>query len=401
MDMLKKHALILLLVLTFTRCDNNDDAPPITPTVLLEANLFKTVAVSDIKSFIASTGLPLPSAQIKYDVDIYKITYETIYKDNTITASGLVALPKTTDPVAMLSFQHGTISAHADAPSEASDSDDILDFYSAMASVGFVGVIPDLIGFGASKNVVHPYYVEGPTATAVMDNIRAARELALTKQNRLSKRLFLAGYSQGGYATLATHKAIEEQNGLEDLTLIASFPSSGGYDVKGMQQYFFNLTNYDQPFYIAFVAVAYKTYYQWDQPLNLMFKEPYASKIPALFDGSKSGSQVNNELTEDISDLLQPEILVEINTDVKYKFLVDAFNENSLTDWTPKTPVYFYHGTSDITVPYQNSVDTYNTLIQNGASTSIVTLTPLPFATHGTGITPYIIELTNKLLAFK
>jgi predicted esterase len=396
----KIFALAAMAAFIFTACDKENDVT-ITPVVLTEATLFDSKDVSEIKSFISSTGLPISVSEIKYPVDIYKITYKTTYKDATITASGLVALPTTNQSVGILSFQHGTIAAHNDAPTAADASDDILGFYAAIASVGFVGVVPDYIGFGSSKNMMHPYYVEEATANAVLDNIRAARELALVNDIKLNKKLFLAGYSQGGYATLAAHKAIETQGPLEGLNLMASFPASGGYDVKGVQEYFFDLDTYGEPFYLAFVAMAYKTHYGWTQSMDILFNEPYASKIPMLFDGSRSGSQINKELTDKVSELVKPSILTGIDQDLQYKFIVDAFNENSLTDFTPKVPIYFYHGTLDVTVPYQNSVDTYDTFIKNGASPSVISFTPLLFANHGTGVTPYIIELTNKLLALR
>lgn len=394
-------AIILSLCIAFAACNDENESNPIVPEVLIDAEPFETKTAAEIKSFVDSKNLPVNDALLKYDVDIYKVTYKTTYKGNSITASGLVALPKTNDAVGMLSFQHGTISAHQDAPTSLSNDDEELYLYATVASVGFVGVVPDYIGFGESKNILHPYYVEKPTADAVLDNVRAARELALVNNITLNKRLFLAGYSQGGYATMAAHKAIEEQNGVEDLDLVASFPAAGGYDVKGVQEYFFSQDTYHEPFYVAYVAAAYKNYYDWEQPLSVMFNEPYASKIPVLFDGTKSGSQINAELTEQMNDLIGEDILENIDSKTEYEFIRDAFIENSLTDWTPKTLMYMYHGTADITVPYQNSVDTYNTFIQNGASSTIVTFTPLHFATHGTGITPYILELTNKLIALK
>ena len=59
-----------------------------------------------------------------------------------------------------------------------------------------------------------------------------------------------------------------------------------------------------------------------------------------------------------------------------------------------------YHGLSDATVPYQNSVDTYNKLLANGTSTGILTLTPLD-GTHSTAIDPYIAAIIEKLLSLK
>jgi pimeloyl-ACP methyl ester carboxylesterase len=391
---------ILFLSSTISSCDSDSPEPEIVPEVLVDADMIASKSKEDIASFVKTTGLPFPASEIKYDVSVYRITYKTTFKDAAIVASALVMLPDTQDDLAMLSFQHGTIAANSEAPSLTSSSASIMNFYGAMATVGFVGVAPDLIGFGASSSILHPYYIEKPTADAITDCLKAARELALVNGRRFNGRLFLAGYSQGGYATMAAHKSIE-QNGLENFDLIASFPSSGGYDVKGVQAYFFKQTTYSEPFYIAYVAQAYKTHLGWTQPLTDLFNEPYASKIPGLFNGQNTSGQINTALTTNISDLIQADILVKIDTDPKYDYINDAFEENSLTDWTPKIKMYMYHGDLDITVPYQNSVDVYNKFIQNGASPQVVTFTTLPYGTHSTGVTPYLIKFIGEVMSLK
>jgi hypothetical protein len=200
---------------------------------------------------------------------------------------------------------------------------------------------------------------------------------------------------------MATHKYIEA-NGLPGFSLTASFPASGGYDVKGMQEYFFEQDTYDQPFYIAYVANAYKNYYGWEnEAFSDFFNEPYAGRIPGLFNGTLTGSQVNAQLTNSIDQLLTADIRANIDADTRYDYITTALEENSLLDWTPTKPVYMYHGNLDFTVPYQNSVDTHAQFIANGASPQIVTFTALPFATHSTGVIPYLNEFITKLIELK
>lgn len=387
-----------LLFGTFA-CDNDPGTFEIVPEVLMSSEVLVTKSRADIAAFIKARSFPVPDSEIKYGVTIYKITYNTTLNGQTVLASGLVTLPDTDEPVGMLSFQHGTIAAHDEAPSETNAAAEIVMFYAAMATPGLIGVVPDLIGFGSSKTILHPYYVEGATADAVMDNLKAARELALTKDLVFNERLMLAGYSQGGYATMATHKAIEAE-GLDNFNLIASFPAAGGYDVKGMQEYFFARNTYHEPFYIAYVAMAYKTTFGWTQPLSDMFNDPYATRIPTLFNGTLSGGDINEELTENIGALINVDLRTNIDTDAKYKYVRDAFVENSLLDWTPKAKVFMYHGDVDITVPFENSVHTFEVL--NGkAQPGVVTFTALPFANHSSGVLPYVVELMNKVIVLK
>lgn len=396
-------ALYSLLILAFviTSCQNDDDGrPSVSYSNLKEANLFLTRTAGELQTFVTASGIDIPTDRLTYDVEIYKVTYDTEYKGQTITASGLVILPVTEERVGMISFQHGTIASHAEAPSASGLQSTSLILYAAMASPGFITVVPDFIGFGASKELLHPYYVKEATASAVVDNLKAAHQLAAEQELSFNTDLFLAGYSQGGYATMATHQWLE-QNELEGFDLKASFPSSGGYDVKGMQEYFFGLDTYDNPFFLAYVALAYQTHYEWTEPLSNFFNEPYAGEIPSLFDGTNNGSEINDQLSYTITELVQADLLENIDTSPEYAYLVDGFNENGLVDWTPTVKTYMFHGTADVTVPYQNSVDTYNQLIANGTPSSVLTLTPLEGFTHYTGVVPYVEAFVPLLLSYQ
>src|SRR5258706_649854 len=394
------QTIAVVVLFQFLAGCKKDNVSPVKPQNEFLVSSEKVVAYTSAELKAAFTGISL-SSQLVDDVVLYKITYKTKYKNQDIAASGLVGLPKTTDAVPMVSFQHGTIASHSEAPTALTTNDVELTLYAGLASLGFIVVARDLIGFGSSSALLHPYYVEEATASAVIDMIKAAKELAADQNVNFNSKLFLAGYSQGGYATMAAHKAIE-QNGLTGFNLVASFPASGGYDVKAMQEYFFGLTTYDEPFYIAYVAMAYKTQYNtWTQPLSDFFNEPYASRIPGLFDGSKNGKQINTALTTSVPDLIGTDLRANINTDARYKYVVDAFNENSLTDWKPTIKMFMYHGDADTTVPYENSVITYQKLIARGASSSILSLTTLPGKDHGTGVLPYIEDFIPKMMQLK
>jgi len=380
-------SLLLLALSLFNACSEKDPEPVFVPEVLESTDRLYSRTASEAANFIR---LAAPAGaladDITLDITLYSITYKTQYLGQEITASGLVAIPDTQNPLPILSFQNGTNTEEEAAPTNDTSTFGILG---GVAGTGFIFCIPDYIGFGSSSELLHPYYHYESTARAVVDMVRAARELAITEGYNVSGDVLLAGYSEGGYATMAAHKYMED-NPDEDLTLVASAPSSGGYDVKGMQNYFFSLEEYDQPYYLAFVALSYQSVYGWTDAITDFFQEPYASAIPGLFDGSLSGGQINAQLTSTISHLIHPDLLANIDTSPDYTYIVDAFEDNSLDDWVPTTRMFLYHGTADITVPYQNSIDTYNRMIGMGTSTSILTFTPLEGANHGTGFFPYL-----------
>ena len=392
-----RFLLPFFLAVILGGCHKNEEVKP-TPAVLVNFTKTAQYSVGELRSFLDLSGFNVPTSSLQYNVSLYAVTYNTTLKGQKIVGSGLVALPNTSNAVGMISFQHGTIAAHAEAPSVQSTTSLDVILYSALASPGLIAVVPDYLGFGSSVSVLHPYYVRDPTSTAVLDLLKASKELAILKAVNFNEKLFLAGYSEGGYATMATHRAIEE-DGLDGFNLVASFPASGGYDVKGMQEYFFGLTTYEDPFYLAFVATAYQNYYEWAEPLSHFFQQPYATIIPGLFDGSKNGGQIDALLTDSVAHLVNTDLLQNIDSDSQYQYIVTAFTENSLLDWKPTIKMFMYHGDADTTVPYQNSVDTYNQLIANGASVDIVTLTLFPGKTHATGVNPYIEDIIPKILS--
>ena len=398
-----KWLYTLIIAVLIVSCSEKEDDPKPQPEEnnLVEATGTGSWGAAQLKLFVQLSGRDLNTDLLAYDVDIYRVTYKTTYQEEEINASGLILLPKTTgNALPMISFQRGTIVELADAPSlQAKESQQVIS-YSALASMGFITVVPDMIGFGESNEIFHPYYVEEPTSTAVIDMLYAARALADEKNLDFDGRLFLAGYSQGGYATMAAHKGLEAQD-QDDFEIIASFPGAGGYDVSAMQDYLLELDTYPNPYYLAYVGLSYRSFYAEDDLLSSFFNEPYASRIPSLFDGLKSPDEIDAQLTEDIQALVREDILLGYNTDPLYEYMRVKFQENSLTDWIPEAPMFMYHGDADVTVPISNSQTTYNKLINNGASPSNLQLITLKGRDHSSGIEPYIEDLVNKLQALK
>lgn len=388
------RVLVIFSLTVLSACSTNEVKPSYIS--LVKATKVTSFSAFNLGFMLDVSGLDIPSNAMQYDADVYKVTYRTVYEGTEIIASGIVALPRTRNPVSMISFHHGTIVQNEDAPSQSTG--EALALFAALASAGFIAVVPDYIGFGSSADILHPYYVEEYMASASIDMLKAAKELASNKELEFNEELFLTGYSEGGYATMAVHKSIEE-NGLDGFNLIASFPAAGGYDVKGMQEYVFSLNTYNEPSFLAYVSLAYQLHYQWTQPLTDVFNEPYASLIPGLFDGTFSLEEINFNLTADIPELLNNEFLEGIDVNPQYLYFVNALEENSLTDWAPTKKMFLYHGDADTTVPIENSVTTYTQFIYNGASSNTVEFIALPGATHSSGVLPYIEDLVPRLLS--
>ena len=356
-----------------------------------------TVSKDNVQEIVKTSEFTNLMEYLQYDITVYTITYNTIYQGKNVIASGLVAFPETEKGMPMLNFNHGTTSLPADAPTV-----DLLQysFFSNAASAGYILVIPDYLGFGSSEDIVHPYYRSDITGQTVVDMLIATKELAKIEGYNYNGDGFLSGYSEGGFATMAAHHNIEKNN-YSNLNIVASAPAAGGYDITGMLNYLLSLETYHVPYYIAYVAIGYKTSYDWDISLNTIFNEPYASKIPEYYNGKFSGSQINEVLNDTISILFKEKFIDETFSNDVFSIFVDALEENSLDSWTPKNKMIMYHGSSDITVPYQNSVGTYNSILSRLSDKSIVEFITLDGKDHSSGSLPYILDIFDKFNSLK
>ncbi len=350
-----------------------------------------------IKDLFNAGGASAFTSLVEHEIIVYKFYYKTTYNGEDINASGLISIPVTEEPVPVVSIQHGTIVNHDDAPSIDWPSYQTLTYFS---SGGYIMVIPDYIGFGSSEDILHPYYISKAYEAAIIDMIRAAEEFFYLEGGNFNGEVFLAGYSEGGYATMAAHKAFED-NPIEGFELKASAPAAGGYALTAFRNYFFTRDNYDQPFFMAYVGAAYQEEYFQNTDLSVYFQEPYASEIPGLVSGALSGSQVNSSLTTKVSDLLQPGFMANADTDPLYSGMKDALELNDLSNWLPTIPMYLYHGDADVTVPFSNSITTYQNMVNLGAGANIVSLTTLDGEDHLSGGPAYFFEVVQLINSLK
>ena len=317
-------------------------------------------------------GMDAPTST--YSISMYSITYEIQTSDGTTdTLSGAVAFPH--DPTRafpIASYQHGTTILDNNVPSITGLSADNLEItLIAMiaGSNGFITGFPDYIGLGISDGY-HPYIIADPYTLAVMNLIRAIKHLAFEidpiESFQWNNQLYLFGYSEGGYATMAAQKGIEESL-LDELPITASFPMAGPYDLSGtMVDYFLSIPSYPQPYYVPNVLFNHLDYYGSLDDLDQYFLPVWADTLPILFDGTYAGWEINDLMPENPLDILLPEVLDEFIANEEHFFRL-TLAENTLLDWVPITPTYLIHGMGDDIVPYANAEVAYIDFISGGA----------------------------------
>lgn len=379
-----KRCIIPLYFLIFTFGCNQET--PVLPEeenqYLTKTEFINTISSNSLKLFAKLAGFEEFSDLIIYDVDIYTIEYKTSLNGKHIAASGVIALPSGgNNDFPFVVANHGSISKHTEAPSENPNSSELV----LMASTGYITIIPDYIGFGASKQYLHPYYIKEFTSSCVRDMILAAKEFSIDKKTPSNEKIFVFGYSEGGYVSMSTTESFENEGSI-DLTATAA--GAGGYNLERVMDVILEKDTYNSPSYLAYIIYSYHTYYDWNVPLDSMFNEPYASNIPVLFDGSKSLGEINNNLSFSLNTLFNPRFLDNLRNKSD-TLLLPGLRINSTYDWVPETPIQLYHGTGDAIVPFLDSEETYNNFIAEGVTNT--EFYPIPDEGHSTSL-PFMIS---------
>ncbi len=322
-----------------------------------------------------------------HGVEAYKIIYTTINADGKkVNASGLVTIPKDKNyPLDIVSDQHGTKFGNFDVPS----THDPLGSVGTLvtATKGYVVSMPDYVGYGKSLKYFHPYLIKRALSANVIDMLLAVRKFLKQKGIKESGRLFLSGYSEGGYVTMAALEEIEKHY-KDVLPVTAAAPMAGSYDMKTTADMVLAAKDYKYPNLPAFVLYSYNYYYKWNK-LNEIFKPPYDKELDRFFKEKAKGNMLHIDLPSNRDKLYQDKFIKDY-FEKKEKWLEDALIENSLLDWKPTMKMRLYHCKGDDVVPVINSINAYNSFVKNGSDS--VELVTKEGGSHGECSIPFYID---------
>jgi hypothetical protein len=177
--------------------------------------------------------------------------------------------------------------------------------------------------------------------------------------------LFLTGYSQGGHATLATQKLIQDKYAGQ-FHVTASSPMSGAYDMAGAQSKVM-FQPYSHPFYLPYLLRSYNEVYNTPgSDVNVVYRHPYDTLVPKLFDGKHNIGAINRQLPPIPGDMVLDSFAQAYKTNPDFPLRVEL-RENSLCDWKPEAPVQFCYCDSDEQVTPENALVAYSTMRSKGA----------------------------------
>ncbi|MCJ7553165.1 MAG: lipase family protein [Ignavibacteriaceae bacterium] len=373
--------IVCFILISFQACSKEENNDPVSPTIheqgeIVQSNSIGTMTADDIQQILANVNMTIPFT-LNYSVETISINYYTIDgSGNQTIASGALIIPQSGSSLPLVSLQHGTQTKNnlVASVSPVNSTEGIVGLI--MASMGYMVVVPDYLGFGVS-NVMHPYTHAESLIPGVIDLMRACRIYSSRHQITLDGRVFLTGYSEGGYATLVTQRKIELEYS-QEFNLTAVAPMAGPYDLNGMMQTLFQTGQYNYTAYIAYILTAYNNIYGWDR-LNDFFNAPYSLTVQNLFDGSKTFSEIVSQLPATFSALMDSNFVYNVKTGNESAFIA-AIQENTLLDWKPQAPINFFHGDADDISPYQNALTAIEKLTANGGTN--IQLTTIPGGTH-------------------
>lgn len=269
------------------------DRPELVTTITIP------VLLRELGSLTDAPALTL-GGNLRCAVAVHRLEYATVgAAGEATTASAALMVPlglegRCRGPRPMLLYAHGT----------ATDRDfDIADLreqenpegmlMAAMAAKGYIVVAPNYAGYARSTLDYHPYLVADQQSKDMIDGLAAARAalpVAAAPGTTDDARLFITGYSQGGYVAMATQRAMQDLG----MKVTASAPMSGPYALAAfVDSIFAGRVNRGSTVTSVLLTNAYqRAYGDIYTKADEVFEAQYASGIESLLPTSVPRSQL-------------------------------------------------------------------------------------------------------------
>lgn len=247
-------------------------------------------SVSDLLSMLSGNSDAAQLLKLAFTplctVDVYHMEYETVGgRGEAATASGAIMVPGGPDPSCqgarpVVLYAHGTSTDKSYDIAEISSNPEGELLAAVFAAQGYIVVAPNYAGYDTSNLSYHPYLVASQQSHDMMDALSAARSAFPSVGADGGSKLFVTGYSQGGYVALATVRAMQTAG----ISVTAAGPMSGPYALSAFGDAIFE-GEVDGGATINFTMIvsAYQHSYGnvYNQPTDV-FSPQYAANIASL-----------------------------------------------------------------------------------------------------------------------
>ena len=329
---------------------------------LISCKLTKRFSYEELTTFFKLHKIPKVVLPVRKALNIYEVIYTTIYADSSIVqASGLLYVPVDSGKeLPLMIYNHGTEMCRERSCDFTGEQSICLAF----ATDDYIVLTPDYVGLGSSDSV-QLYLNAWSEARTSVDMLLAVKKALPQIGVPTNSQLFLTGYSQGGHASMATARLLQ-QDYSKQFPVTAAAPMSGPYDVE--------LTVYggrNKKFgYPAFFLLLLQSYYESIHNYNgfaAVFAHPYDKLFPVVLDGDIEISDANKLLPDTVYEVFTQQFLKDFEDSSSgfRKFL----RTNNVYDWKPQMPMQLCYCNGDEEVNYKNSIETYETMKRNGSTT--------------------------------
>jgi poly(3-hydroxybutyrate) depolymerase len=307
-----KRMLLALWVLMLAACSSSDDEPaggsgtpargsliqnpPARIASFTASNLFAVVSVGTAGQQILQL-----IAGPRCGIDVHQLQYNTVDQSGQpTTASGALMIPTGSDPACqgprpIVVYAHGTQVERAYNIANLMDEDNVEGLLIAIvfAAHGDIVVAPNYAGFDTSALTHHPFLNADQQSKDTADALTAARSALPTRFMpgvTDSGRLFITGYSQGGYVAMATHRLLQQSG----QPVTASAPMSGPYALGAMgDAFFYGQVGRSAPLFMTYAVTGYQRAYGniYTTPTDF-FEARYATGIETLLPTTGTRSEL-------------------------------------------------------------------------------------------------------------
>ena len=275
--------------------------------------------------------------------------WSTDPQGDSLLVSGRVYLPKQRYLNGIMIGCHYTITSDIEAPSN------MLSMESLFAMKGYAVIMPDYVGYGLSRDKVHPYLHWRSAAKTAVDLLNCMPELLEYYGYSYPIDVVVTGYSQGGAVALGVTRMLEE---LDSMWIVRKlYAGAGPYDPAGTYLYSMERNEMGIPAAIPLIVMGLSDAYDLEFELEDFFLEPLLSNYEEWV--------LSKEYTVgDINYLMGSTVMTELMTEEALDMdspLADMLYEvllwNSNVGYDLRSPAYFLHSIDDEVVPILNTIN--------------------------------------------
>jgi Secretory lipase. len=348
-----------------------------------EVQLTPLKTISTLQARLLLTLAGVDGISVSHSVDCYRMQYTLGTGSEAVQLSGLLALPRDVVPRRLVSFQHGTSTTRTAVPSQ-------LDGTGIAAAIVFAGngyalIAPDYPGLGAAQGR-HPYYVADAIGPAVAGMIEVSQRV----KGVPGGPVFLSGFSEGGWASLAALRVLESQGKL----VLGSAQVAGAYDLRRVSlPAALKGGAPSHSLYLAYAAWGQAAYY--GHPLESVLTSEYAAIVERLFAGAKP-QEILSTLPQDPRRMFNQAFLDAFDRDEAHWYL-ESFAANSLVDSTPRAPVRLYYGSKDVDVVPEEALAAARSMRARAAKVDAIDVGPVGHEPSMLAAAPLILTWLGEL----